>query len=373
MSSSGIGVALTLSPKPSVWAMEASVRFARWSRLDAVMVTDHFQDFFPTVLWQQRSSRLSRRAAVPNEVLDTQTVLGHLAGRAGRVRLGVLVTDPIRRHPVTIAQAMATLAYLTRRPPILGIGSGEAINTVPYGLAQVRPVDRLEEALQIIRQCFSSPRPLDFHGTHFQLDGARMGLRPPAGRVPQIWIGAHGPRMLALVGRYGDGWCPTPAVASPGEYADKLAVIRAAAQQAGRDPLAITPSLERYVFVAGTSREAEAMVLSNTGRFFTLLAPASLWRQFGREHPLSIQRGFVDAVLEGYDRAQLEAALKAVPDEMLLQVLTHGTPTQIIEELGGFADAGMRHVCLSLHSAARSRRDAAYAYYAAHQIARALA
>ena len=35
-----------------------------------------------------------------------------------------------------------------------------------------------------------------------------MDLEPPPGRTPQIWVAAHGPRMLQLTGRYSDGWLP---------------------------------------------------------------------------------------------------------------------------------------------------------------------
>ncbi len=105
-------------------------------------------------------------------------LLGYLASRASRLRIGVGVTEPIRRHPILIAQAMLTLAYMTKRPPILGIGAGERENIDPYGLDFTKPVSRLEEALQIIRLCFSAQGPIDFHGEHYQLHRASMDLRP---------------------------------------------------------------------------------------------------------------------------------------------------------------------------------------------------
>ena len=63
------------------------------------------------------------------------------------MRLGVGVTEPIRRHPLLIAQAMMTLSHLTRRAPILGIGAGERMNLDPYGFDPSEPVTRLDEAL----------------------------------------------------------------------------------------------------------------------------------------------------------------------------------------------------------------------------------
>jgi alkanesulfonate monooxygenase SsuD/methylene tetrahydromethanopterin reductase-like flavin-dependent oxidoreductase (luciferase family) len=47
-------------------------------------------------------------------------------------------------------------------------------------------VDRLDEALQIIRRCFTSRGPMDFAGRYFRLEGAVMELEPPPA---EIWIG----------------------------------------------------------------------------------------------------------------------------------------------------------------------------------------
>ena len=166
------------------------------------------------------------------------------------MQLGVGVTKPIGRHPVLIAQAALTLAHLTKRAPILGIGTGERMNIEPYGLPGTHAVDRIEEALQIIRRCFTSRGPIDFAGKHFRLERAVMDLEPPPSRTPEIWIAAHGPRMLRLTGRYGDGWLPiVGSVTSPEDYRSKLAQIHAAAKDAGRDPEAITPALFAYIAV----------------------------------------------------------------------------------------------------------------------------
>ncbi len=144
-----------------------------------------------------------------------------------------------------------TLSHLTKRAPILGIGAGERMNLDPYGLDSSEPVARLEEALQIIRLCLSAQGPITFCGKHYRLARARMDLKPPSGKVPEIWIAGHGPRMLQLTGRYGDGCYPTTVV-SPQEYAVKLATVRAAAAEAGRNAASITPALHRFMLSAAT-------------------------------------------------------------------------------------------------------------------------
>ena len=182
------GVLAPISLPMSVIRMQAAM--ARVYRLDSLFVYDHFQEVFPSALWDRDFTWFARRVPSPHALFEYQTLLGSLAARAGRMQLGVSVTEPIRRHPVLIAQAALTLAHLTKRALILGIGSGERMNIEPYGLPGTHPVDRLEEALQIIRRCFTSHGPIDFAGKHFRLEGAVMDLQPPPGRTPEIWIAA---------------------------------------------------------------------------------------------------------------------------------------------------------------------------------------
>lgn len=365
-------VGMQLPPKPPALNLRALVHVARVTRMESLTLWDHFQDLFPRSLWDDDFTWMSRLSDTPHEFFDFQVTLGNLAARAGRLRLGVCVTEPVRRHPVLIAQAMMTLAHMTRRAPILGLGTGERENTEPYGLALDKPVSRLEEALQIIHMCFGTSDSLSFEGAHFSLDKAVMDLRPPRGRRPEIWIAAHGPRMLALTGRYGDGWLPV-AIASPQDYASRLATVHAAAVHAGRNPSRIRPCLQTYVVFAPSMREAEAMLDTRLIRFVALLAPAFLWSQFGERHPFGDDfRGFVDFLPEAHTRAELDDALAAVPREALSQALIWGTPERVASRLRDFGHAGARHVNLELVSAAVSPRAAVYAPWAAARVARML-
>ncbi len=219
-----------------------------------------------------RISPGSPRGAHRPRWFEFQALLGYLAAKFPGVRLGVGVTEPIRRHPAILAQAALTLAHLSQRPPILGIGAGERLGTEPYGLDFSRSVGRLEEALQIIRRCLDDRGPIDFEGEHFRLRRAVVDLPAPDGRKPEVWVAAHGPRMLRLTGQYGDGWYPV-FVASPEDYAARLETIRAAAREAGRDPDAITPALHTPIIIAPSEAEARAMLDSKPIRFFGLIVP----------------------------------------------------------------------------------------------------
>lgn len=373
MNGSRISVGLQLGTQPPLTATRAFLLGARAMRLDSVMLIDHFQNIFPNVIWDKDLTWLAARRPTPHEFFYYQVLFGYFASRVGRMRLGVGVTEPIRRHPVLLAQAMMTLSHVTKRAPILGIGAGERMNLDPYGLDSSHPVARLEEALQIIRLCLSTQGPITFSGKHFRLQRATMDLKPAPDRVPEIWVAGHGPRMLALTGRYGDGWYPTTVVA-PREYADKLAKVRAAATDAGRNPAVITPALRRFMVIAATEHEARAMLKTKVIRALGLMTPADLWRQAGVVHPFGEHfNPLVDFVPDHYDRTTMDDAIAAVPDSLVAEgPLLWGTPDQVVTKLRAFGDAGLRHVVLAPVSGLVSKRAALYGLSATGRIARSL-
>lgn len=337
-----------------------TAKAARALQLDSLWVVDHFLGFIPQTLWDKEFSWLAKPESRPHAYFDYQVLLGHLAKRAGSMQIGVGVTEPIRRHPVLLAQSFMTLAHLTKRPPILGIGSGERENITPYGLDFSYSVSKLEEALEIIRLCFDSDGPFDYQGQFFQLDRAVMDLKPPADRVPEIWIAAHGPRMLEMTGRFGDGWYPTFPM-TPDEYATRLETISAAAFKAGREPKRIVAGMQIFLIVAPTRAEAREMLASKAARFAGLLASDEVWQRAGLRHPLGDGfAGMIDFMPESYSRAELDEAIAAVPVELLEETGIWGTPSEVIAQIRALGDAGLQHAVLAPASALVSKASARY-------------
>src|SRR5689334_11681969 len=128
-----ISVGLKIGTQPPLGTLRAFLLAARAMRLDSIMLIDHFQNLFPSVIWDRELTWLAAERTSPHEFFDYQVLFGYLALRAGNMRLGVGVTEPIRRHPILLAQAAMTLSHLTKRAPILGIGAGERMNIDPYG------------------------------------------------------------------------------------------------------------------------------------------------------------------------------------------------------------------------------------------------
>jgi phthiodiolone/phenolphthiodiolone dimycocerosates ketoreductase len=347
-----------------------TTRAARVARFDAVWAVDHFQGWFPQELWDKKMSWMASPEDTPHAYFDYQALIGYLAPRIGHMQVGVAVTEALRRHPVLLAQTAMTWSHMTKEPPILGIGAGERENTVPYGIEFARPVARLEEALPIVRRCLESRGPFDFRGEFFQLDKAVMDLTPPPGLRPQIWVAAHGPRMLGLTGRYGDGWYPTFPM-PPERYASSLTRIRTAAEDSGRDGRLIVPALQMVVVIGRTEREARKYLGERIMRFLALLAPATQWADNGIDHPFGAgYRGLIDFIPTDYPVERIEAALANVPVDAVAENVVWGTPDMVRNRIEDYVDAGLRHIVLSPASAAVSRRSAVYSMRATFSILR---
>ena len=354
-----IEVGTYVAAKAPLAGVEAQVAAARAERSASVFFWDHLQDFFPSSIWNEEFAWIAANSESPHEWFEFQALFGYLAAKFPDMQLGIGVTEPMRRHPVILAQAALSLAHMSQRPPVLGIGAGERLGTEPYGLPFSKPVSRLEEALQIIRMCFDTMGPINFTGEHFVLDRAVLDLPAPAGRTPQIWVAGHGPRMLRLTGQYGDGWYPA-VVGPPEDYAVRLGVIRAAACAAGRDPDAIVPSWHPIVVIAATDAEAYAMLQAPAVRYLALLLPSEIWGLFGVSHPMGERfRGYMDLLPETYNREVVEAAIAAVPQAMMEGVVW-GSPERVVASVRAYGEAGLRHMVPLVASALVSPEAAAY-------------
>ena len=242
----------------------------------------------PRSLWKQKYCGATKLVPTLDAYMEPWTMLGHLAARnrAGRMSLGTSVTDTGRRNPAVTAQAAATLHLLTRGRAILGIGTGEREGNEPYGVDWSKPVARFEEAMATIRALWNSGGQLvNRDSPYFPLRNALFDLPPYRGKWPEIWIAAHGPRMLRAAGRYGDGYFPG-FPHRPQDYAQRLEVVRAAASDAGRDPMSITPAVCLPVITGRSRDDVDEALDSEIVKFWGLSASDDDYRRHGAQHPL---------------------------------------------------------------------------------------
>ncbi len=309
---------------------------------DAVWWPCHLMGWHPDSLWTEDLTPLAAVQASPHVYFDPLLMMGAAGAQTERIRVGSVVTDLVRRNPAMVANQMLTLDHLTAGRAILGLGSGEAMNVVPYGLAFDHPVARLDEGIEVIRRLWAAEGPIDFDGRYHHLRDAVLGLRPYGERPPEIWVAAHGPRMLSLTGRVGDGWLPTKI--STEAYGSSLARIRVAAADAGRSFDGFTPGMLGYLCLAPDAETLERLCAHPLVRALCVMLPPEVYRSLGYDPPLGDGGGFHDYVPSRIGRDEAMALVARIAPDVVRHYAFCGTPEQVAEQVLAYHRAGLRHL-----------------------------
>ena len=312
---------------------------------DSMAFPDHFAGFVPECIWTPDITPLALLQPSPHTYYELASLMGAVAAVTERVRLISAVTEPLRRHPVLLAQTFLTLDHISRGRTVMGIGAGEVVNLEPYGISYSAQVGKLREALDIIRKIWVSDQPFDYHGRYWQMKGAVMSLRPAVqGRPPPIWVAAHGPKMLEIAAEFGDGWIPT--LLRPSEYRERLRIIQRHRRRMGRDGQ-FTAALWNWYILDEDLGECERLMRTPLARAFALLYPASEWKWLGHQHPFGEDfYSLRDYVPMRYDRETVLHAIDMVPDDVLREFYTMGDAESVIKQLEEYVRAGLQHIII---------------------------
>ena len=148
---------------------------------------------------------------------DALTPLAWWGAHTERVRLGTGIVQISARTPSATAMAAITLDHLSGGRFILGLGaSGPQVVEGWYGQPYPRPLARTREYISIVRDIVAREQPVTADGEFYQLPhrgGTGLGkalrstVHPLRPSIP-IWLGAEGPKNVALAGELCDGWLP---------------------------------------------------------------------------------------------------------------------------------------------------------------------
>ena len=191
---------------------------------------------------------------------DPAVILGALAARTERVRLGTAVYLAALRNPVAVAKMGATLDHLSGGRFVLGVGIGGE-NPAEFAAAGVplrQRSGRLDETVEVCRRLWAGGERVTYAGRYLRLSDVRFDLPPLTPGGPPVWVGGRAPRSLARAGRLGDGWLAF--VVTPERFAEGWATVRQHAADAGRDPDVLTPGLQLWCNLADSDEEARALL-----------------------------------------------------------------------------------------------------------------
>jgi F420-dependent oxidoreductase-like protein len=182
---------------------------------------------------------------------DVFTPLAYLAASTSRIRLGTGIAQMAARTPTATAMQAMTLDHLSNGRAILGLGlSGPQVVEGWYGRPYPKPLARTREYVEVIRKVLRRETvtydgeyyPLPYNG----LDALGLGkplrtnLRPLRKDLP-IFLGAEGPKNVALTAEIADGWLPLYYVPErPEVYADQIAHAKPGFEITASVPVTVT-------------------------------------------------------------------------------------------------------------------------------------
>ena len=290
-------------------------------------------DLFPLV---QEAERLGFDSVWVAEAwgTDAVSVLGWLAGRTERIKLGSAIMQIPGRTPANTAMTAATLDLLSGGRFLLGLGtSGPQVVEGWHGQPWGKPLGKTREYVEIVRAALR--RDVVAHeGEHYRIpwDGQgatglgkplKLMLRPLRAEIP-IYLAALGPKNVALAAEIADGWLPI--FVAPERFDDAFGPSLAAAPPGfeiaatasvfvGDDVAALRDALRPHValYVGGMGAK---------GRNFY----NSLVRRYGWEEE-------AERIQELYLAGKQREAIAAVPDELVDAVSLVGPKERIAERL----------------------------------------
>jgi 5,10-methylenetetrahydromethanopterin reductase len=250
-----------------------------------------------------------------------------------RIRVGSAVLDPVSIHPVQIAQFASGFQELSDGRFILGLGAGSDIFFSWADLSPPRPVVRMREALIAIRELTSGRSPAGVPGAG---DGWQPQARLREPRSVPIYVGAMGPRLLELTGRYADG--ALPLCLPPRHVHNVVRQIGVGAKKAGRsiDELDVAACI--WCSIDEDRAAARRLLAQHIARYSGSLSTDALAangldpEEFARTQAL---------VLEGRETKAVETVLAS---SSMLELGIVGGAREVIEQCEALLAAGVRHV-----------------------------
>lgn len=282
---------------------------------------------------------------------DAFTPLAWWGSATERVRLGTSVAQLSARPPTSVAMHALTMDHLSQGRFVLGLGvSGPQVVEGWYGQPFAKPLARTREYVDVVRQVLARQAPVTSPGPHYPLPytgpgalGLGKPLRPithPRRADLPIWLGAEGPKNVALAAEIADGWLAI-------YFSPRLAPM----YNGWLDEGFARPGARRDRAGFEVAVSAQVVVTERPQQAFDRLRPVMALYLGGMGAPemnfhadVFSRMGYADVVAEigGLFRAgRKDEAAAAVPDELISDVAIVGTPEQVRDQVKVWADAGV--------------------------------
>jgi 5,10-methylenetetrahydromethanopterin reductase len=284
------------------------------------------------------------------EARSSTSIAALVAHETKQLGVGLGIVSPYTRHPIQIAMETRVLQEVAGPGRFyLGLGASKIfMREVARDGGKLRPLATMREAIEIVRGVLGG-KELEYHGEVFDASVPELAETTHAPRhdVP-IYIGATGPKMLRLAGSIADG-ITTASIGTPAFVRYVREVAGEGAEEAGRD----VESLDiGSVIVASIdedsergkrgAREITGMYLANKVQNIQQAADVLLEKA-------ELTREEILPVAEALRTGGRDACAAAVTDEVFRKAKPiAGTPSECIEAIEEYRDAGCTHIQLEL-------------------------
>ncbi len=254
------------------------------------------------------------------------------------VTVGPMVTNPLTRDWTVTASLFATLNEMFGNRTVIGIGRGDSAVRVTNG--KPATLASLGEAVEVIRELAN--------GRDASVQGSTIRFPWAAKSHVEIWVAGYGPRALKLVGEVGDGFILQ--LADPDIAAWTIGAVRRAAEEAGRDPDAITICAAAPAYVGDDLAHARDQCRWFGGMVGNHVA--DIVERYGEssEVPEALTAYIADR--RGYDYNEHGQAGNVhtdfVPDEIVDRFCLLGPVEQHVRRLNELAELGVDQFALYL-------------------------
>ena len=286
---------------------------------------------------------------------DALTPLAWWGANTDSIGLGTSICQLSARTPAAMAMAAMSLDHLSGGRFRLGLGaSGPQVVEGWYGMPYPKPLARTREYVEIIRRIIAREEPVAFDGDHYQLPypgGAGLGkplkstVHPLRTDIP-IYLGAEGPKNVALTAEIADGWLPLFfAPKDNGFYHDALSegFARPGARRTPDDfdVAAVVP-----VVIGDDVEEAADAVRP----MLALYAGGMGAREANFHLDVFSRMGYEGAcakIQDLYLAGDKRAAIAAVPTDMVEAVALVGPKDKIADDLAQWRDSVVKTLVVS--------------------------
>lgn len=259
---------------------------------------------------------------------DGFTPLALAAAWAPELRLGVAIVPAFTRGPALLAQSVASLADAAPGRFVMGIGSSSNVIVERWnGIEFDQPFQRTRDAVRFLNTALDGEKVTEEYDT-FSVKGFRLGIRPE--HRPPILVAALRSGMLKMAGREGDGaiinWL------SADDVRTVAPIVHEAAAEAGKPE----PEIAARIFVCPSEDADEVRGAARFAIAAYLNVPvyAAFHEWLGRGDRL-------EGMWKHWKEGDRKAALAAIPDSVVDELILHGSPESCREQIDAYLDAGV--------------------------------